>query len=161
MDVVAIEGRDERGVEQLHGLVRDSVGGVLGVLDELDARRAILLDFVIAQDVDERAGAVDDELRVVVEQAEKTPLSRHETGDEVHSSFPAASGSSAECSGFVTTLSQDRYKAQPAGSSAVLGSAASRAPRVRPAISAPALRGNRQAHHAELAEISPTTTNAQ
>lgn len=57
--------------------------------------------------------------------------------------------------------SRSRGTPQPAGSSAVLGSAASRAPRVRPAISAPALRGKRQAHHAEHAEIIPTTTNDQ
>ena len=50
VDVVAIEGRDEGGVQQLHGLVRDAVGGVLGVLDELDAaRRDPCLVVVVAQ----------------------------------------------------------------------------------------------------------------
>ena len=37
MDVIAIEGCDEGGVQQLHGLVRDAIGGVFGVFDGLDA----------------------------------------------------------------------------------------------------------------------------
>ena len=44
VNVVAIEGRDERGMEQLHGVVRDPVRRVLDVVDLLDARGALLLE---------------------------------------------------------------------------------------------------------------------
>ena len=39
---------------------------------------------VVAQHVGQREGAVDDELGVVVEETEESPLARHETRDEVH-----------------------------------------------------------------------------
>ena len=68
MDVVAIEGCDESGMQQLHGLMCDAVGRVLGVLDELDAGRSILLDLVVAQDVLRALRTVHDEFRVTIEQ---------------------------------------------------------------------------------------------
>ena len=84
MDVVAIEGRDEGGVQQLHGLVRDAVGGVLGILDVLDADRRDPSGCRSAQHVGQGEGAVDDEFRVAVEKIEESPLARHEAGNEVH-----------------------------------------------------------------------------
>ena len=85
MDVVAIEGRDEGGVQQLHGLVRDAIGArVRRPRSCLMPRGAIGLVVVVAQHVGERHGAVHDELGVAVEQTEETPLARHQTRDEVH-----------------------------------------------------------------------------
>ena len=77
-------GRDEGGVQQLHGFVRDAVGRMFGVFDGLDAGGAILDGVVVAQQVGEGDGAFDDQLRVAVEQDEEMPFAGHETRNEVH-----------------------------------------------------------------------------
>ena len=73
MDVVTIERRDERGVEQLHGLVRDAVGAVLGVFDGLDARCPVRDRVVVTKQIGQRDRAFDDQFRVVVEEDEEMP----------------------------------------------------------------------------------------
>ena len=88
MDVVAIERSDEGGVQQLHGLVRDAIRRVFGVFDGLDPDVTILLDVVVLEHVGQGEGAIHDQFRVVVEETEKSPLTRHEPGDEVHC-FPS------------------------------------------------------------------------
>ena len=45
---------------------------------------------VVPQHVGQRQRAIDDELGVAIEQAEETPLARHETRDEVHCFLPTA-----------------------------------------------------------------------
>ena len=84
MDVVAVEGRDEGGVQQLHGFVRDPVGRMFGVFDGLDADGAVRDGVVVAQQVGEGHCAFDDQLRVAVEQDEEMPFTGHETRNEVH-----------------------------------------------------------------------------
>ena len=84
MNVVAIERRDERGVQQLHGFMRDAIGAVFGIFDLLDARGAIGRVLVVTQHVGERHRAFHDELGVTIEQTEEMPLARHQTRDEVH-----------------------------------------------------------------------------
>jgi hypothetical protein len=84
VDFIAIEWGDEGGVQQLHGLVGDAIGAMLGVLDLLDARGAIGLVVVVAKHVGERHRALHDELGVAIEQTEEAPLARHQARDEVH-----------------------------------------------------------------------------
>jgi hypothetical protein len=84
VDVVAVERRDERGMQQRDGLVRDLVGTALDIPDALDQLGSPRRVGIIAHEIEDGHAALDRQGAVPVEQREKTCLTRHQGGEEPH-----------------------------------------------------------------------------
>ena len=84
MDIVAVERRDERRVQQRDCLVRDLVRAALDLADALDEPPAFLLVIVVAHHFRDGAPALGDIRRVAVEQRKEPRLARHQRREESH-----------------------------------------------------------------------------
>src|SRR5882672_5002659 len=91
VDLIAVNGCNERFVQERDGLVRDLVGGVLGGVDALGVDRGSLK---VGEELHERAAALDDLRGVGIEQVEESPFARHQSAEHggVSAQFRGRSG---------------------------------------------------------------------
>src|SRR5687768_452616 len=92
---------------------------MLGIFDGLDANRSVGDGVVMAQQVGQCQGAIDDQFRVTVEQTEEAPLAGHETRDEVHCFLRRPLESGAEFSASGGALSQNRSRTPVAAQASI------------------------------------------
>src|SRR2546426_3002587 len=85
VDVLAVDRRDERGVQPLDDLVGDDVAGVLDLLDRVGLGPGV---GEIVELLAQQLGRLDDVLRLLIEQVEEADLTR----DQVEHGHPECNG---------------------------------------------------------------------